>query len=67
MFPQRTLTTYVVAVIIVMAVVIGICWLRRIRESTESAGIFPRFLFGMIAKYIAMHVYRDDIWPWISS
>ena len=50
-----------------MAVVIGVRWLRRIRESTESSGMFPRLLFGMIAMYIAMHVYRDDIWSWISS
>jgi len=68
MFPQRALTTYIAAVIIVMAAVIGIRWLAAGPEGTQKMAVFfAGFLFGMIAMYIAMHIYRDDIWPWLSS
>jgi hypothetical protein len=68
MFPQRTLTTYVIAVVIVLAAVTGIRWLAGGYEGAAKMLIFSAgFLFGMIAMYIAMHVYRDNIWPWLSS
>ena len=68
MFPQRTLTTYVIAVVIVMAILIGIRWLIGGSQAAEKMLIFSAgFLFGMIAIYIAMHIYRDNIWPWLTS
>ena len=68
MFPQRTLTTYVIAVVIVMAVVVLIRWLVAGHEGAQKMLIFfAGFLFGMIAMYIATHVYRDNIWPWLSA
>ncbi len=67
MFHQRTLTAYIVAVVIVMAVVIVIRWLAAGDRGAEQTLIFfSGFLFGMIAMYIAMHIYRDNIWPWFS-
>ncbi len=64
MFPQRTLTTYVAAVVIVLAAVIGIRWLMGGYEGAQKAFIFSAgFLFGMVAMYIATHIYRDNIWP----
>ena len=68
MFPQRALTTYVIAVVIVLAVVTGIRWFVGGYEEAAKMLIFSGgFLCGMIAMYIAMHVYRDNIWPWLSS
>jgi membrane protein YdbS with pleckstrin-like domain len=68
MFREHTLMTYVVAVVIVMAVLIGIRWLLVGYQGAEKTLVFCiGFLFGMIAMYIAMHVYRDDIWQWLSS
>ena len=68
MFAQRTLTTYVIAVIIVLAVVTGVRWLTAGYEGAAKMLIFSAgFLCGMIAMYIATHVYRDNIWPWLSS
>ena len=68
MFFHRTLTHYVVAVVIVLAVVTGIRWLAGGYEAAGKMAVFSAgFLFGMIAMYIAMHVYRDNIWPWLSS
>ncbi len=67
MFPQRVLSSYVVAVIIVMAVVIGFRWLIGGYEAALKTLIFfAGFLCGMVAMYIALHVYRDNIWPWLS-
>ena len=64
MFPQRRLTTYVAAVVILLAAVTGIRWLMGGYEGAQKMLIFGAgFLFGMIAMYIAMHVYRDNIWP----
>lgn len=68
MFSQRALTNYLAAVIIVMAVVTGIRWLVAGETGARNMLIFfAGFLFGMIAMYIALHIYRDDIWPWLSS
>jgi hypothetical protein len=68
MFSQRALTTYLAAVVIVMAVLIGIRWLIAGGAGAGKTLIFcVGFLFGMIAMYIALHVYRDDIWPWLSA
>ena len=64
---QRALTGYVAAVIVVMAAVIGIRWLVAGPEQGQKTLYFGiGFFFGMIAMYIAMHVYRDNIWPWLS-
>ncbi len=59
MNPSHSLTVYVIGVIIVLAVVNGITWLvggmGRFRTmELVSLG----FLLGMLAMYIAMHVYR---------
>jgi hypothetical protein len=68
MFPERTLTNYVVAVVIVLAIVTGIRWLAGGYPAAEKMIVFSAgFPFGMIAMYIAMHLYRDNIWPWLSS
>ncbi|MGO8954086.1 MAG: hypothetical protein ACLPWS_22600 [Rhodomicrobium sp.] len=68
MFPQRPLTTYIIAVIIVMAAVTGVRYLIAEYGGAEKTLIFfLGFLFGMAAMYIAMHVYRDNIWPWLSQ
>jgi len=67
MLPQRALSTYVVAVIIVMAILIGIRWLLGGYEEAHKVLIFcGGFFFGMVAMYIATHIYRDNIWPWLS-
>ncbi len=61
---QRPLTAYVAAVVIALAAVIGIRWLMAGYEGAQKALIFSAgFLFGMVAMFIAMHVYRDNIWP----
>jgi len=58
----------VVAVVIVLAPLIGIRWLIGGYEEAYKFLIFGGgFLCGMVAMYIAMHVYRDNIWPWPSS
>ncbi|MGO9544503.1 MAG: hypothetical protein ACLPPF_06885 [Rhodomicrobium sp.] len=71
MFQTRTLTRYVAAVLIVLAAVTAIRWLivgYRGARGAETMLVFSGgFLCGMIAMYIAMHVYRDNIWPWLSS
>ncbi len=67
MFPRHTLTTYVVAVIIVMAIVIGVFWLTGDARTQRVLTFFIGFICGMIAMYIAVHVYADNIWPWLSS
>ena len=71
MFQTGTLTRYIVAVLIVLAAVTGIRWLivgYRGARGAETMLVFSGgFLFGMIAMYIATHVYRDNIWPWLSS
>ncbi len=68
MFGQRTLASYVAAVVIVLAIVTGIRWLMGGYEAAAKMLIFSAgFLFGMVAMYIAMHIYRDNIWPWLSS
>ncbi len=68
MNPQRTLTTYVIAVLVVMAVVIGIRWLTGGYGSALKVMIFfAGFVCGMIAMYLAMHLYRDNVWPWFSK
>lgn len=68
MLHQRSLTTYVAAVIAVMAALICIRWLAAGYEGALKAAIFcAGFLFGMIAMYLAIHLYRDNIWPWFSK
>jgi hypothetical protein len=68
MFSRRALTSYLAAVIIVLAILTGIRWLIAGEAGAGKTLIFCLgFLFGMIAMYIALHVYRDDIWPWLSS
>jgi hypothetical protein len=55
MFPQRALTTYVIAVVIVLAAVTGIRWLAGGYEGAAKMLIFSAgFLFGMIAMYFLM-------------
>jgi hypothetical protein len=52
----------------VLAIVTGIRWLAGGYPAAEKMIVFSAgFLFGMIAMYIAMHLYRDNIWPWLSS
>jgi hypothetical protein len=64
MFSRPSLTSYVAAIIIVMAIVAGIRWLiAGEAETTKMLIFFAGFLFGIIAKYIALHIYRDDLWP----
>lgn len=68
MFQTGTLTRYVIAVLIVLAAVAGIRWLMAGHQGAEKMLVFSGgFFFGMVAMYIAMHVYRDDIWTWFSS
>jgi Zn-dependent protease with chaperone function len=68
MFAQHTLTRYIIAVIIVLAVVTGIRWLMAGYDGAAKMAVFGGgFLCGMAAMYIAMHIYRDNIWPWLSS
>lgn len=68
MLHQRSLTTYVAAVIIVLAAVICVRWLACGYGAAQKAVIFGGgFLCGMIAMYLAMHLYRDNIWRWFSK
>jgi putative flippase GtrA len=68
MFPRHTLTSYVVAVIIIMAILIGVFWLIGGYDKAQKLlTFFIGFICGMIAMYIAVHVYADNIWPWLSS
>ncbi len=68
MFPRHALSTYVAAVVIVMAALAGIRWLIGGYEEAQKLLIFGAgFLSGMIAMYIAMHLYRDNIWSWLSN
>ncbi len=56
-FPTHTLTGYVIAVVIVMAVIIAVVhWTKPEREK-EIAKHCLSFLLGMLAMYIAVHVY----------
>jgi hypothetical protein len=58
----------VAAVIIVLAAVIGIRWLIAGYGAAEKVMIFGAgFLCGMIAMYLAVHLYRDNIWRWFSK
>jgi len=57
-----------VAVLIVLAGVTVIRWLIVGYPAAVQMLVFPGgFLCGMIAMYIAMHIYRDNIWPLLSS
>jgi phosphate starvation-inducible membrane PsiE len=68
MLHAHALTRYVFAVLIVLAAVTGIRWLIVGHHAAEKMLVFSGgFLCGMVAMYIAMHLYRDNIWPWHSS
>ena len=68
MLRTQALSTYIVAVVIVLAAVTGIRWLIVGYPGAEKMPVFTGgFLCGMVAMYIAMHLYRDNIWPWHSS
>ncbi len=54
----HTLKAYVVAVILVMLIVLGVIrFLRGPQTMGTVAVFFVGFLMGMLAMYIAVHVY----------
>lgn len=56
-FPSNTVEGYVIAVIVVMVVIVGVAhWMGSNRER-EIIHYFAGFLLGMLAMYIAVHVY----------
>ena len=57
---KPALSTYVIAVVIVFAIIIVVSWLTGNRAFTKKILIFSAgFLMGMLAMYIAMHVYQS--------
>jgi hypothetical protein len=56
---QVPLVRYVIAVTVVMAVILAIVWLWGSEEKFRTFAIFfAGFLLGMLAMFIAVHVYK---------
>ncbi len=55
---RHTLTGYVIAVVLVMLGVLALIWYLRGPATTRTVAVFfTGFLMGMLAMYIAVHVY----------
>ena len=60
---MHTLTGYVVAVIIVWAVILGVMWFFGNVVRFRTLALFcAGFFIGMLAMYIAQHVYPFHPW-----
>ncbi len=56
---KNPLSYYVVSVVLVFAVLNYIFWITTIKEKAVKVQIFTiGFMLGMLAMYIAMHVYE---------
>ncbi len=55
---RPSLQGYVIAVVLVMLIVVGVIWLLRGAQTARTTIVFfVGFLVGMLAMYIAVHVY----------
>ncbi len=55
---RHTLTGYVIAVVLVMFGVLALIWYLRGPAQTRTVAVFfAGFLMGMLAMYVAVHVY----------
>jgi hypothetical protein len=52
------LYTYVIGVVVVWAIILGIVWLRYAPHFTGALSLCAMFLLGMLAMYIAVHLYK---------
>ena len=56
---KYNLKVYVIAVIVVMAVILAVTWFAGDSVLfTKLADFFAAFLLGMLAMWIAVHVYK---------
>jgi len=55
---KRPLYIYVIGVLVVWAVLLGYVWLRYTSHFTGALALCMMFLVGMLAMYIAVHIYR---------
>ena len=56
---KRPLYVYVIAVAIVWAIILGVMWsLGDIARFHEVACVSAGFALGMLAMYIAVHLYK---------
>ena len=55
---QHPLSQYVIAVLIVWAVILAGMWFFNRERFATFAHVCGGFLLGMLAMYIAMHLYR---------
>ena len=58
---KRPLYLYIIAVAVVWAVILGIVWsLGDIARFQTFASVCAGFALGMLAMYIAVHVYKSS-------
>ena len=56
---KRPIYAYVIAVAVVWAIILGIVWsLGDMARLQTFASVCGGFLLGMLAMYIAVHIYR---------
>jgi hypothetical protein len=55
---KRPLYVYVIACVIVWALLLGSVWLWAMPHFHDARAVCGGFFIGMLAMYIAAHVYR---------
>jgi hypothetical protein len=55
---KKPLAQYVVAVLVVWAIILGSMWIWNRPRFRDFALVCGGFFIGMLAMYIAVHVYR---------
>ena len=55
---KRPLYVYVIGVLIVWVVLLSYVWFRYAPHFTGAVALCAMFLMGMLAMYIAVHIYR---------
>ncbi len=55
---KRPLYVYIIAVMVVWAALLGYVWFRYALHFTGALALCGMFFMGMLAMYIAVHVYR---------
>jgi uncharacterized membrane protein YccC len=59
MVKKYSIKVYVIGVIVVMAIILCVTWFSGESELfTRFVNFFAAFLLGMLAMWIAVHVYR---------
>ncbi len=56
--PSVPLYVYVISVIVVWAALLGYVWFRYTSHFTGALALCGMFFVGMLAMYIAVHVYK---------